>query len=188
MSEVLVLTTGSTGTTHGTFAGATTYADVSGADWAVAFRGLASDDERKRKLIDATRYLNTLGYIDGYTDFATRDALDLGTGDGDAAFPFRAAAYRLAGLAAADADVLEVEDQGSNVRAVGAGSARVEFFNPTSAAAGTAPVLPSSVLALIGAYLATNADALNQDGGTGGTGTDTSPFDPCADYDRRWPW
>lgn len=188
MSEVLNITGGITGTTYGTFAGATNYIGASGADWAVAYRDLEDDDERKRKLIDATRFLNSLGYADGYTDFATRDALDLGTGDGDTAFPFRAACYRLAGLASADADVLEVDDQGSNVRSVAAGSARVEMFNPTSAQFGTASVLPSSVLALIGPYLATTADSLDQDGGTGETGCSESPFGQCADYDRREPW
>lgn len=191
MSEVLTITGGATGTTYGSFAGATSYMGASGSDAAVAYRGLASDDERKRKLVDATRYLNRLGYVTtptDYTTFAARDALDLGTGDADAAFPFRAACYELAGLAAADPDVLVVDDQGSNVRSVGAGSARVEFFNPTSSALGTASMLPSTVMALIGPYLATSADPLNQDGGTGATGDCENPFGPCARDTRWWPY
>jgi hypothetical protein len=188
MSEVLTVSAGVTGTTYGTFAGATNYLGASGSESAVAYRGLTDDADRKRKLIDATRYLNRLGWITAYATFAARDALDLGTGDGDTAFPFRAACYELAALAVADADVLVVDDQGSNVRAVGAGSARVEFFSPTSAARGTAPLLPSTVLALIGSYLAVNADALDQDGGTGSTGSCVNPFGACADYDRREPY
>lgn len=187
MSEAITVGTG-TVTIYGTFAGATAHFDTSGSEAAEAWTGLADDNARKKKLIDATRFLNRLGYTDDYVTFAARDALDLGTGDSDEAFPFRIACYELAGLAAADPDVLVVDDQGSNVRAVGAGSARVEFFSPTSAQRGTASVLPSTVQALIGPYLAASADALDQDGGTGDTGSCSNPFGPCRDYDRRDPW
>ncbi len=188
MSELLNITGGATGTTYGSFAGANGYLGASGSEAAVAFRGLADDDERKRKLIDATRYLNRLAYTADYATFAVRDALDLGTGDGDAAFPFRAACYELAGLAAADPDVLVVDDQGSNIQSLSAGTASVTFFSPTSAAQGTASSLPSAVLALIGPYLAVSEDVLDQAGGTGGTGSCSNPFGDCRDYDRREPY
>ena len=187
MSEVLAIGTG-TATTYGSFVGATAFFDTSDSSAAVAWRALTDDEARKRKLADATRTLNGLGYADGYTTFALRDALDLGTGDDDAAFPFRAACYVLAGLAGADREVLETDDTGSNVRAVGAGSARVEFFSPTSAARGTASILPPVVMALIGPYLAASADVLDQDGGTGSTGSCENPFGPCADFERREPY
>lgn len=188
MSEVETITGGATGTIYGTFAGATNYHGASGSDAAVAYRGLANDDERKRKLIDSTRYLNRFGYATGYTTFALRDVVDLGTGDGDAAFPFRAACYELAGLAAVDSNVLAAADQGSNIKAVSASGASVEYFSPTSVAQGTASLLPPTVLALIGPYLAVNADALDQGGGTGATGSCENPFGPCADYERREPY
>lgn len=187
-----VLTIGSgTVTIYGAFdgtvagvTGATAFFDTSDSSAAVAFKALADDPTRKKKLADATRTLNSLAYADGYTTFAARDSLDVGTGDGDNAFPFRIACYVLAGLAAADREVLEVDDQGSNVKAVGAGSARVEFFNPTSPQLGTASILPGPVMALIGPYLAIGADSLNQDGGTGSTGDCENPFGPCAEYER----
>jgi hypothetical protein len=187
MSEVLNIGSG-IATIYGTFAGATAYFDTSDSAAAVAWKALATDDDRKKKLADATRFLNRLGYVTDYQTFAARDALDLGTDDADAAFPFRAACYELAGLAADDRDVLTADDQGSNVRAVGAGSARVEFFSPTSAQRGTASVLPSTVEALIGPYLAASADALDQDGGSGSGAGCENPFGHCRDYDRRDPW
>lgn len=187
MSEPLTIGTG-TATIYGSFAGATAYFDTSGSEAAAAFQGLADDTARKKKLVDATRYLNKIGYTTDYLTFAARDALDLGTGDADAAFPFRAACYELAALAAADASVLTVEDQGSNIRAVSAGGASVEYFAPTSAARGTASALPPVIMALIGPYLATSVDLLDQAGGTGETGSCSNPFGDCRDYDRREPY
>lgn len=186
MSSTVTIGTGSA-TIYGTLAAAIAYLDTSSSDASVAFRALAATpDEQKRKLVDATRYLNRLGYVDGYTTFAARDALDLGTGDADAAFPFRAATYELAALAVLDPDVLVVEDQGSNVSRVYAGGAGVDFFSQTSAQQGTAPTMPASILAIIGGYLAT-VD-LDVSGGTGATGSDVNPFGPCADINRTRAW
>lgn len=195
--EVLTIGSGSV-TIYGSFAGASAqtpsstgaaaFFDTSDSSASVAYKALADDLTRKKKLADATRLINSFGYIDGYTTFAARDALDLGTGDGDNAFPFRVACYLLAGLAAADRDVLEADDTGSNVRSVGAGSSRVEFFNPTSVARGTASILPAQVLALIGPYLAISADSLDQDGGTGATGGCVNEFARCLDDTRKEPW
>lgn len=185
MSEPITIGTG-TITIYGTFAGAVAYHDLSGSEASDAFGNLADDDARKKKLVDATRFLNSLAYDDDYTTFAARDALDLGTGDGDEAFPFRKACYLLAGLAAADPDVLVVDDQGSNIARVYAGGAGVDFFNPTSAKSGTATVLPGPVLALIAEYLATEDLSLGDSAGE--TGSDENPFGPCADYDRTGSW
>lgn len=188
MSEVLTISAGVTATTYGSFAEATNYLGASGSEAAVAYRALSDDADRKRKLIDATRYLNKLGYTEDYQTFAARDALDLGTSDGDTAFPFRAACYELAALATADPDVLLVDDQGSNIQSLNAGSAGITFFSPTSAAQGTAPSLPPTIAALIGPYLAVSEDLLDHDGGTGETGSCENPFSDCQDYDRREPY
>ena len=186
MSSTVTIGSG-TATIYGTLAAAIAYLDVSSSEAAAAFRALAATpDEQKRKLVDATRYLNSLGYVTGYTTFAARDALDLGTGDADAAFPFRAACYELAALAVLDPDVLVVEDQGSNIARVYAGGAGVDYFSQTSAQQGTAPVMPAVVMALIGSYLATSASSV--DGGSGATGSSVNPFGPCMDIDRSGAW
>lgn len=187
MSEILTIGSG-TVTIYGTFAGCASYFDTSDSASAVAYRALADDTTRKKKLADATRFLNRLGYLTAYLTFAARDAVDLGTGDGDNAFPFRAACYELAGLAALDKDALTADDQGSNVKSVGAGATRVEFFNSTSPQQGTAGVLPSIAATLIGAYLAVSADMLDQDGGTGETGGCVNEFNRCFDQTRKEPW
>ncbi len=150
MSEVVTISAGVTATIYGSFAEATSYLGASGSEAAQAWRDLADDADRKRKLVDATRALNRLAYTEDYDTFAERDVLDLGTGDGDAAFPFRAGCYELAALAAADPSVLTVEDQGSNIASVSAGGASVTYFAPKSAAKGTASILPPVVMALIG--------------------------------------
>ena len=188
MSEVLTISAGVTATTYGSFAGATNYLGASGSEAAQAWRDLADDASRKRKLVDATRALNKFAYTEDYDTFAERDVLDLGTGDDDTAFPFRAACYELAALATVDASILTVEDQGSNIQSVSAGGASVTYFSPKSAARGTASILPSVVMDLIGSYLAVSADLLDQDGGTGETGACENPFGACADYDRGDPY
>jgi hypothetical protein len=187
MSSIVTVGTGSA-TIYGSLAGAVSYFDMSGSDASVAFRALAAtSDEQKRKLVDATRFLNRIGWATGYTTFALRDALDLGTGDGDAAFPFRAASYELAAAAVVDPDVLNVDDQGTNIQSVGAGGAQVTFFSPTSAARGTASLLPRSVMDLIGPYLADAGTGL-AGAGTGDSGSCENPFGPDADYDKRGVW
>lgn len=185
MSATITIGTG-TALIYGSYAGAVAYFDVSGSEAATAFADLANDNARKKKLVDATRYLNKLAWLDAYATFAARDALDLGTGDADVAFPFRAAAYELAALAALDPDVLTVDDQGSNVARVYAGGAGVDFFSQTSSQRGTAPALPGVLMPLIGAYLA--APDLSVEAGAGETGSCVNPFGPCRDLDRSGSW
>lgn len=74
----------------------------------------------------------------------------------------------LAVLVASDPAIINKIDQGTNISSVGAGGGvTVGFFNPTSAANGTATRLPLAVLRLIGRFLATPAgtgDVLGQAG------------------------
>lgn len=79
------------------------------------------------------------------------------------------ASYELAVLIAADPDLPNKLDQGSNIQSVqGGGGVGVSYFVPTSAANGTATVLPVIVTRLVSKYLATPNGAV--EGGFGQPG------------------
>ena len=90
------------------------------------------------------------------------------------------AEYELAPLIFADPSIQGKRDTGSNIRRVGgAGVPEVEFWAPTSAAAGTATLLPVAIQRLVGKYLASpslSASSLSAGGSScapiGGPGRD----------------
>jgi hypothetical protein len=185
MSETITFANGAQARIYGTRAGALGYLGGETDEW----NAVATDEELQRLLVRASRYLDRLPWSDDYVTFAARDALDLADGSvGDAAFPFRAASYELARLALEDEDVLAVVDQGSNIKSLGASGAEVEFFVPTTAHRGTAPLLPPVVASLIGSYLSVSASDVSAEGGDSDTGTCVNPFGPCSDFDRNEPW
>ncbi len=174
MSEVLV---GSpAGTIYGTYALAEIYIDSQYGAGYRAWEALAVA-VRKRVLLSAAAYLNRQAWIADYDTFAERDAL--------AAFPI--ASYELAALAASDPTVLSRLDQGSNIQSAGAGGASVTFFSPTSAARGSATVLPPILMGLVGAYLAISETAGPAASG-GVSGSADNPFDGLSDFDRTGPY
>lgn len=190
MSEVVVVSAGPPvvqATIYGSHDGGKVYiGSMLGATYAT---WLSLDaPTQKQSLISARRRLDQLEYVEGYTTFALRDAYDLGTGDADAAFPWRAAEYELAVLGVDDPDVFAVEDQGSNIQRVYAGGAGVDFFVPTSSSRGSASLLPPIIMRLIGQYLAISTADIGAEGGTGETGSCVNPFGPCRDFDRKGPW
>lgn len=176
MSELLTLTSGSSGTTYGTLAAAINHIDSQLGDQYTAWLDLSVDD-RKRSLIGATKYIDRHVWVDDYDTFAERDALEA----------FQLATYELAALAAEDSSILSAVDSGSNIKEVGAGGAFVEYFNPTSTLTGNATKLPPILQALIGQYLATS-ETLSAIGGDGEAGNCHDPFSSCADYDRKLPY
>lgn len=150
MSESITFANGATARIYGTLTGALAYLGAQSDAW----DDVATDEPLQRLLVQATRYIERRGWIEEVATFDLRDALDLGTGDGDAAFPFRAAVYELAELARNDAAVLQAIDTGSNIQSLGAGGASLSFFAPTSAREGTALPMPKVIMDLVGAYLA----------------------------------
>jgi hypothetical protein len=185
MSTTLTFANTAQARIYGSLAGALGHLGAQTTDW----DGVAADQELWRLLVRATNYLDKLPWASDYRTFAARDALDLADGTvGDTAFPFRAACYELANLALEDEDVLTAADQGSNIQNMGAGGASITFFSQTSATRGTAPLLPPTVMKLIGAYLDISATDINAEGGDSDTGSCANPFGPCRDFDRTGPW
>lgn len=179
MSEPLTVTGTTTAVTvYGTLAAAKDYiASLYGSTY-TAWTALSVDDQ-KRTLIAAYRYIEQQSW-DPTTaaTFATRDAI--------AAFGY--AEYELAVLIADDDTLTQQQDQGSNVRVAGAGSARVEFFVPTSAQDGSATTLPPILSRLVGQYLASSAATSSISTGTGEESEFDDPDDDDIDpWSRTWP-
>ena len=175
MSETLTFDNGAQARIYGTLAGVLTYLGSESEEW----DDIATDEALQRLAVRAGRYLDHLPWEDDYATFAARDGLDLADGSvGDAAFPFRAAAYELMRLARADESILTVPDQSSNIQSLGAGGAQVTYFSPTSVERGTAPMLPPVLMKLIGGYL--QVPSLAAGGGRGQEGSCSNPFSTCS--------
>lgn len=169
MSETVTLSTGESDEIYGTFADAKTYLALAIGVQYTTWRAL-DDDDKKRTLATARRYIDRFAWNDATAgSFAVRDAIVV---DGDPLFPL--AEYELAALAAVDPDKLSTSETGSNIRSAGAGTARVEFFAPSSVAAGTSDPLPDVAMQLIGSYL---ASAGGSDLSYGQSGNCESAFD-----------
>lgn len=181
MSTLLTFANTATATIYGSTAGAKAYLGAETTAW----DDVATDETLQRLLVKATRLLDRYSWITAYTTFAARDALDLGTGGGDAAFPFRAAAYELAEEGRTNPSILTGETD-SNVSSISDGGASVSYFSPKSVARGTALAFPKRVMDLIGAYLA-SATFGGPQGGTSQEGSDANPFDEDEDFDRTEP-
>lgn len=162
-------------------------------------------DERKRILVDATRYIDSLfwqGMADaqgGTTLQWPRSGITL---DGVAVDPATVPAAigkgvnELCALIADDPDVLTETDSGSNIRSMQAGSANLVFFRPTSTGDGNATFLPTLINRLVGRYLASASPALAAATAGASTGVSTrsdfgctcdcSPCS-CGRNNRWWP-
>lgn len=127
----------------GTLAAADTYfkTALGGTGWNVAASG-----DKPKALVSATRWLLRLGVTDGLTPTPLLPLAD------DAGVPegVQLGAYELADALLQDVEAQTRQNTGSNVKAVGAGSARVEFFRSTT---DTAPALPLAALQLLQPYL-----------------------------------
>lgn len=95
------------------------------------------------------------------------------------------AAFELAMLAAANPATLEAVDQGTNIKSVHGGPAGVDYFVPTSAANGTAPLFPPVVQRLIAQYLGSAVDSIGGGIKTGGEGRSEFARDR---FKRSWPF
>lgn len=187
MSETITLTN-ATATIYGSLAGARAYLGALFEAWDVANDSDVTTDMR-RALVRAGRYLDRLPWAPAYADFAARDGLDLGTGDGDAAFPFRAASYLLANANYEGSVELGASTSSTDIASMSAGGASITYRNE-SASTSNLDVLPPDVLALIGSYLADGviAASIGAEGGESAPGACVNPFGPRRDFDRNEPW
>lgn len=93
-------------------------------------------------------------------------------------------AIELAVAIAAKPALVNSVDQGSNVQsAQGGGGVGVTFFAPTSAATGSATVLPPQVQRLVGRFMAT----AGTDGSFGASGGSSSAFSRHRQFSLSWP-
>lgn len=177
MSETIVVGTGSE-LIHGTFAAAKAYCAIMFGDTYDAWN-LLTDDQKKKTLARAVRFLNAQAWTEDADTFAEREALLV-----NSVSVFHQAQYDLAVLISDDPDVVAQVDQGSNIASLGAGSASISFFNPTTK---NADVLPPVLMRLVGSYLALSSLA-GPDGGESRSSCATNPFSDCEDYDRDREW
>jgi hypothetical protein len=158
---------------------------------AAAYRALvAGSDDRKRLLVEATRYidrqrwLGTRNAAGGTTLAFPRDDLDdldgTDASNAEQLALVERAAFEMVAVLAADADAAGNADTGQNIKSMGAGSAKLEFFGPTSTTKGTATKLPTVVHELIGHWLSSGGARTSVATGTCGD----SHFEDCDGYRR----
>jgi hypothetical protein len=151
---------------------------------------------QQKTLNSAARYLNVLAWQGTPTGPLGSDpaslvwprtgvtvdgvAIDSSTIPGDVSH----GQFELAVLINADPTLPGKLDQGSNIQAANAGGGTgVTFFAPTSAAQGTATVLPVIVQRLVGKYLATPSE----EGSFGASGKGCSEFSRRRQFTLAWP-
>lgn len=170
MSATLTFDNGAMGRIYGSLTGALSLLGSETTEW----DDVTTDESLQRLLVRASRYLDKLPWQDDYDTFAERDALDLGTGDGDAAFPFRAASYRLANAALLDESLMSFSTSDADVSSMSAGGTSISLRNVQSEAQSAIARLPEDVLVLVGRYL--DYGGATGMGGTGVTGSECNPF------------
>jgi hypothetical protein len=160
---------------------------------ATTFRALAADD-RKRLLITATRYIDRQRWQgeaneDGGTTLAfPRDDLPDEPTNAEQLALVNQAVFELVVLGATDSSIFDSADQGSNIKSMGAGKGRMEFFSPTRPGSG-ASKLPTAASELIGMWLAGNGEMPLVSGAPASTGTcGDSYFERCDEHKRNEPF
>lgn len=181
MSEDLVIS-GVTGTIQilGTFDDGTAYIQSMYGETYDTWLALDSADSnklQKRTFAAANRFINQIEWNEDADTFEKRDAIQA----------FKDASYELAAMIAADPDVITLADQSNNIASLGAGGAFINYANPTSVRAGSAKLLPPILMRLIGQYLGAG-DTTGIDGGSGQSGSCSSPMSDCCDLDPRGPY
>lgn len=166
------------------------YLNNSSTKGAIAYRALtAGSDERKRLIVDATRLVDrhrwqgTANGLDSTTLAFPRDDIEIDgevASDADQLALVEAAVAELVALLAVKASTYSQADTSSNIKAAGAGKARIEFFGPTRTKDGSATKLPTVVHDMIGMWLASQAAGGGVSIGGTSSSSSTSNFNPCS--------
>jgi hypothetical protein len=136
---------------------------TSGSAGAAAYRALtAGSDDRKRLLVDVTRYIDSLDWI-GEANGADGTTLEFPrTGEGTALDDYtdaeqlalvNKAVAELVAIAATNRAALDALDASSNVKIADVSGAKVEFWAPTSIEDGTATQMPVPAQRYLGRFL-----------------------------------
>lgn len=143
-----------------------------------AWLAIAADPDQAQTLVSATDAMDRLGLIDPATGAAIGHATTI--------VDVQKACYELAVLIFDDPDVVAQVDASSNIKAVRAGGAGVDFFVPTSTSDGSAEQLPHVIQQLLGPYLggANGGDTVL--GGYGRSGS--ACLDDGGDLERNGPY
>lgn len=185
---------------YGGLAALQDYLGAAVGDGAAAFRALASTpDDQKRLLVDATRYIDRQGWAGTPTfllPVAPSNPTTLqwprsGVTNPDASVldsttvpaAILKACFEMVAILAADGSAKDAADTSSNIQSMGAGTAKLAFFRPTSLADGNATVMPSVLMQLVGQWLGSAALApavMGMSSGTTGCSQFGSGGDCCS--------
>lgn len=170
---------------------------------AVAFTAL-DDNEKKKKLIDATRFLERQPWIGKRTTPAVdnttlkwprtnvtiyEDGETITVDDQTVPVDVVNAAFEMAALLTIDPALPSKIDQSNNIASLGAGSAQISYFAPTSVQDGTATTLPVVIEQLIAKYQRGTGGGVSKGGAWFGASEDgESAFDECSTYKRNDPF
>ncbi len=199
MTFTVTFSNGATVEVYGGLDACDAYLFTSSSDAAAAYLALAEDsDDRKRRLADATRYIErqrwkgTRSGAGGTTLAFPRTDLTEADGETTASDGYQLArvaqaVFELAALIAEDPSALSEADQSSNIKRMKAGSAELELFGPTSVRAGTAATLPTVVQSLLGMWLLGAGLSAVAGGSFGGlaTGSRSDSLFECPTLTRR---
>ncbi len=185
---------------YGGLTAAKAYHAVSSAPASVRFTALTTDEAKARRLLDATRYIDSLPWVGIPTDPAvdsttlkwprtdvqinvngTATDVDPDTVPAD----ILQAVYDLAAMLVVNPALSGAADQASNIQSLGAGPAQIAFFAPTSIKDGTATVLPPNIDRLVAKYLNGGQGSSARGGRWNGESCDdASAYTECAQYKR----
>jgi len=157
---------------YGGLTAALAYLTAAADDGAVAFIGLDADNQ-VRRLVGATRYIDSMSWVGAPTGLAGATPTTLqfprtGLTNGlmqpvdSTTVPLVVveAAFEMAAILSGDSSAAANVDTGSNVQSLGAGPANLSFFRPQSVADGNATRLPTVVDRLIGRWLASSGSTV----------------------------
>lgn len=195
MTYTVTVTGGATAEVYGGLDALNSYASLSIGAAAAAYAKLTGDAPAQC-LVKATRFIDaqvwqgvpTAPPVDDTTLQWPRTGVtdEYGAAVDSSMVPANVvkAAFELAMIAALKPATLEAADQGTNIKSVHAGTAGVDYFVPTSAATGTAPLFPPVVQRLIAQYLGSSVDSIGGGIQTGGEGRSEFKHDR---FKRSWP-